>query len=140
MTFKIWADLSCNYWLCKQSQRKNWPSISNGAFTWGISVDAWQRAYLKRGADVTINHSNNNQSHYFSSVAWTQLASVCTKVFTDLISLSKGNLIGWWLRWNLKSWHFFNFCHKQLQGLNRSTTQFCNAWWHLFKINEKHEF
>ncbi len=60
MTFKIWADLSCNYWLCKQSQRNNWPSYINGAFIWGISVDAWQRAYLKLGADATIIVTTTN--------------------------------------------------------------------------------
>ncbi len=57
---------------------------------WLVGVNAWRRACLKCGADATF-HSYNNQSH--TSLVLHELDWV----------FAWGDLIGWCLRWRLKS-------------------------------------
>ncbi len=59
--------------------------------------------------------------------------SECAHVF------AWGDLIGWRLRWRLKSWNVFNFCREQRQWSDATDPQFSSATLDVtpFKVNER---
>ncbi len=67
-------------------------------FTWDdiyTSYKVWHTCALRliyKMCQRQCFAEDNSQSHYFSSVAWTRLASICSRVF------AWGNLTGWYLR------------------------------------------
>ncbi len=76
---------------------------------------------------LTRRHSYNNQSH--TSLVLHEWDWV----------FAWGDLIGWRLRWRLKSWKVFNFCREQRQWSDATDPQFSSATLDVtpFKVNER---